>query len=79
VERFNDAFLAAKPHIQNPMFIECHRWRFQSAGNRCVGSVWILMINDIDIVLHTVNSPYNRSMPSGVAIVSDTPDIANAQ
>jgi predicted dehydrogenase len=37
------------------------------------------MIHDIDIVLSAVNSPVRRISASGVAVVSDTPDIANAR
>jgi len=79
VERFNDAFLAAKPHIQNPMFIECHRLAGFNPRGTDVSVVLDLMIHDIDIVLHTVNSPVKQINASGVAIVSDTPDIANAR
>jgi predicted dehydrogenase len=38
-----------------------------------------LMIHDIDIVLHVVNSEVTQVSASGVAVVSDTPDIANAR
>jgi predicted dehydrogenase len=37
------------------------------------------MIHDIDIVLSIVNSPIKKISASGVAVVSDSPDIANAR
>lgn len=79
VERFNNAFLAAKPYIHNPLFIECHRLAGFNPRGTDVSVVLDLMIHDIDIVLHSVNSPIKNISASGVAIVSDTPDIANAR
>ncbi len=79
VERFNAAFLGAKPYIQNPMFIECHRLSEFNIRGTDVSVVLDLMIHDIDIVLHIVQSPIKHINASGVAIVSDTPDIANAR
>ncbi len=37
------------------------------------------MIHDIDIILHLVKSPVRRISASGVAVISDTADIANAR
>ncbi|MDD4581944.1 MAG: Gfo/Idh/MocA family oxidoreductase [Bacteroidales bacterium] len=79
VERFNDAFLSAKPYLHQPMFIECHRLAEFNPRGTDVSVVLDLMIHDIDIVLHTVASPIKHISASGVAIVSDTPDIANAR
>src|SRR5439155_16691569 len=36
-------------------------------------------IHDLDIVLSVVKSPVKKVSASGVAVVSDTPDIANAR
>ena len=38
-----------------------------------------LMIHDLDILLHVVKSPVKNIQASGVAVLSDTPDIANAR
>lgn len=79
VERFNPAFQAARPYLENPMFIETHRLaRFNPRGTD-VSVVLDLMIHDIDIVSHVVGSPVQEVSASGVAVVSDTPDIANAR
>jgi predicted dehydrogenase len=79
VERFNPAYIAAFPYCQNPMFIETHRLAQFNPRGTDVSVVLDLMIHDIDIVLHTVNSSVKKINASGVAVVSETPDIANAR
>ncbi len=79
VERFNPAFIAAKPHLSNPMFIEVHRLAQWNPRGTDVSVVLDLMIHDIDLVLNVVNSPVASVDASGVAVVSDSPDIANAR
>jgi predicted dehydrogenase len=79
VERFNPAFLAASPYLNKPMFIEAHRLAIFNPRGTDVPVVLDLMIHDIDIVMSLVNSNVKRIHASGVAVVSDTPDIANAR
>jgi predicted dehydrogenase len=79
VERFNPAFIAGKPFIAQPMFIESHRLAQFNPRGTDVPVVMDLMIHDIDIILSIVNSPVKRISASGVAVVSATPDIANAR
>lgn len=79
VERFNPAFLAANPYIENPMFIETHRLAQYNPRGTDVPVILDLMIHDIDIILNVVKSPIRKVLASGVAVVSDTPDIANAR
>ncbi len=79
VERFNPAFLAARPFIQNPMFIETHRLSPFNPRGTDVPVVLDLMIHDIDIVLSVVRSHVRKINASGVPILSSTPDIANAR
>jgi predicted dehydrogenase len=79
VERFNPAFLAAQPHINSPMFIETHRLALFNPRGTDVPVVLDLMIHDIDIVLSAVKSKVKKVHASGVNVVSDTPDIANAR
>lgn len=79
VERFNPAFTAAKTTLRDPMFIETHRLALFDPRGTDVSVVLDLMIHDLDIVLHVVNSPLESVQASGVAVVSDTPDIANAR
>jgi predicted dehydrogenase len=79
VERFNPAFLAAEPFISQPMFIECHRLAQFNPRGTDVPVILDLMIHDIDIILSVVKSPVRNILASGVPVVSDTPDIANAR
>ncbi len=79
VERFNPAFQSAKDYISNPMFIEGHRLAEFNVRGTDVPVVLDLMIHDIDIVLSVVDANVKHISASGVAIVSDTPDIANAR
>ena len=79
VERFNPAFTAVENNISKPMFIESHRLaQFNPRGND-VSVVLDLMIHDIDIILNSVDSPIKQISSSGVSVISDTPDIANAR
>lgn len=79
VERFNPAFQKALPFINNPMFIETHRLAQFNPRGTDVPVVLDLMIHDIDTILSVVNSNVKRISASGVAVVSETPDIANAR
>ncbi len=79
VERFNPAFTAVKDKIQSPMFIETHRLAEFNPRGTDVPVVLDLMIHDIDAVLSVVNSPVKHVSSSGVVVISETPDIANAR
>jgi predicted dehydrogenase len=79
VERFNPAFLAVKAKIKNPMFIETHRLSEFNPRGTDVPVVLDLMIHDIDIILSVVHSKVKNVHASGVTVISDTPDIANAR
>ena len=79
VERFNPAFVAAKPAIKNPMFIEVHRLAEFNPRGTDVSVVLDLMIHDIDVLLSVVHSPVKHIEASGVAVISKSPDITNAR
>lgn len=79
VERYNPAFTATRPYIKHPMFIETHRLAQFNPRGTDVSVVLDLMIHDLDIVLSIVKSNVRRISASGVAVVSDTPDITNAR
>lgn len=79
VERFNPAFKAVKNQIKNPMFIETHRLAEFNPRGTDVPVVLDLMIHDIDIILSVVNSKVKNVSASGVSVISETPDIANAR
>jgi len=79
VERFNPAFIATKNMIDNPMFIETHRLAEFNPRGTDVPVVLDLMIHDIDAILSVVKSKVKLINASGVSVISDTPDIANAR
>ena len=79
VERFNPAFIATKDMIDNPMFIECHRLAEFNPRGTDVPVVLDLMIHDIDAILSVVHSKVKSINASGVSVISETPDIANAR
>jgi predicted dehydrogenase len=65
--------------LNQPLFIETHRLAQFNPRGTDVSVVLDLMIHDIDIVLSVVKSTVKKISTSGVAVVSDTPDIANAR
>ena len=79
VERFNPAFTAVKEAIQSPMFIETHRLAEFNPRGTDVPVVLDLMIHDIDIILSVVDSKVKNIQASGISVISETPDIANAR
>lgn len=79
VERFNPAFIAVEQLDLHPMFIEVHRLaQFNPRGTE-VSVILDLMIHDIDIILNLVKSEVKLISASGVAVMTDTPDIANVR
>ncbi len=79
VERFNPAFMAVNHMISEPMFIEAHRLAEFNPRGTDVSVVLDLMIHDIDAILSVVNSEVQNVYASGVSVISETPDIANAR
>lgn len=79
VERFNPAYLALRSVTLNPLFIEVHRLaQFNPRGTE-VSVILDLMIHDIDIILSLVKSEVKSISASGVAVMTDTPDIASVR
>jgi predicted dehydrogenase len=79
VERFNPAFLALEHTTLNPLFIEVHRLaQFNPRGTE-VSVILDLMIHDIDIILSIVKCGVKSISASGVAVMTETPDIANVR
>ncbi len=79
VERFNPAYLALNQYPLQPMFIEVHRLAQFNPRGTDVSVILDLMIHDIDIILSIVKSNVNYISANGVAVMSDTPDIANVR
>lgn len=79
VERYNPALLALKNVTLSPLFIESHRLSPFNPRGTDVSVIMDLMIHDIDILLHLVKSPIQNIAANGVAVLSNSPDIANAR
>ena len=79
VERFNPAFTALNNYNLEPKFIEVHRLAQFNPRGTDVSVILDLMIHDIDIILHLVKSNVSYISANGVAVLSDTPDIANVR
>ena len=79
LERFNPAWLAVKDKITRPLFIEAHRMAPFKARGIDVSVVLDLMIHDLDLILPLVNSPISEMRASGVSVLTDGVDIANAR
>ncbi|MDZ4838768.1 MAG: Gfo/Idh/MocA family oxidoreductase [Bacteroidota bacterium] len=79
VERFNPAILAASKFAKNPLFIEAHRLSEFKPRGTDVSVVLDLMIHDIDLVLSMVKAPIHQISASGVSVISENIDIANAR
>ncbi|NOZ21585.1 MAG: Gfo/Idh/MocA family oxidoreductase [Planctomycetes bacterium] len=79
VERFNPAFMAIQERIRSPKFIEAHRLAPFSFRSADIGVVLDLMIHDIDIILHLIQSDIKRIDAAGANVLSDYEDVANAR
>jgi predicted dehydrogenase len=79
IERFNPAILSVEHMNLDPLFIESHRMaQFKPRGTD-VAVVLDLMIHDIDIILSLVKAPVEKIDASGIGVVSENLDIANAR
>jgi predicted dehydrogenase len=79
VERFNPAYLSIQNMQVAPMFIEVHRLaQFNPRGTE-VSVILDLMIHDIDIILSLVKSEVKSISANGVAVMTETPDIASVR
>jgi predicted dehydrogenase len=79
IERFNPAMLALKGHTLDPLFIEAHRLSQFNTRGCDVSVVLDLMIHDLDLILYLINSRVVQTDACGVAVVSETEDIANVR
>ena len=79
IERINSVMLGISEHLQQPQFLESTRLAPFTLRATDVSVILDLMIHDIDIILDLVDSPITRISASGISVVSDTIDIANAR
>ena len=79
IERFNPAIVALGAVMGKPLFIETHRLHPFFERGTDVDVILDLMVHDLDIILHFVNSKVTNVEAVGVSILSDKVDIANAR
>lgn len=79
IERFNPALISLEKYNLNPLFVQTDRLAQFNPRGTDVAVVLDLMIHDIDIILSLVKSEVKSISASGVPVVSDTIDIANAR
>jgi len=79
IERFNPALISLEKYNLNPLFVQTDRLALFNPRGTDVAVVLDLMIHDIDIILSLVKSEVKSISASGVPVVSDTIDIANAR
>jgi len=79
IERYNPAFKALSDIALEPQFIESHRLAMFNPRGTEVSVILDLMIHDLDIVLKLMGQQVVSLDAKGVAVVSDTVDIANVR
>ncbi|MDD5069350.1 MAG: Gfo/Idh/MocA family oxidoreductase [Candidatus Omnitrophica bacterium] len=79
VERYNNAYIAAKKIIKNPLFIECHRLSLYPNRSLDISVILDLMIHDLDLVLDLAKDDIRKVEAKGVKVLSPSEDIANAR
>jgi predicted dehydrogenase len=66
-------------YIKNPGFIEAERISSFTERSTDIDVILDLMIHDIDLILHFVDSPISKVSAIGVPVMSEKVDIANAR
>lgn len=79
IERFNPAIIALGKFLERPLFIETHRLHPFFPRGTDVDVILDLMIHDLDIILHMVGSPFKHVDATGISVLSNQVDIANAR
>ncbi|KAB7627681.1 Gfo/Idh/MocA family protein [Alkalilimnicola sp. S0819] len=79
LERFKPVVRALMERVERPMFIEAHRLAPFKWRGTDINVVLDLMVHDIDLALTLVDSPVVGIQASGVPVLTDHIDIANAR
>lgn len=79
VERFNRVLLAARPHLDRPLFVESHRLSPFTPRSLDVAVVLDLMIHDVDLLCSLIGRPVAAMAATGVPVLTSHVDIANAR
>lgn len=79
IERFNPVMAQLEERMTQPVFIEAHRLSPFPKRSLDIGVVLDLMIHDLEIILHLVDSPVAHVDAVGVSVLTHREDIANAR
>jgi predicted dehydrogenase len=79
LERFNPAVEAVETMIREPRFIEVQRLGSFSSRSLDIDVVLDLMIHDLDIIMALIKDEVGIIRASGIHVLSDKIDIANAR
>jgi predicted dehydrogenase len=79
IERFNPVMQQLEERIKQPRFIEATRLSPFPNRSMDIGVVLDIMIHDLEIILHLVNSPVVSVDAVGVPVLTRREDIANAR
>jgi hypothetical protein len=78
VQRFSPAFLACRPRIARPRFIEALRIHPYSGRGADVDVVLDLMSHDLDLVAALVDAPLRDLHAVGISLMTPSTDLAHA-
>jgi predicted dehydrogenase len=79
VERFNPAIVGMEALLTDPVFIESHRMNQFTTRGTDVDVVLDLMIHDLDIILHAIQSEVKEVHAVGMSVLTGKTDIANVR
>jgi predicted dehydrogenase len=79
LERFNPAIVRLKTFVKDPRFVECHRLAPFTERGTDVDVILDLMVHDLDVILSLAPSEAASVEAVGVAVLTDSIDVANAR
>jgi len=79
LERFNPAIVRLRSIVREPRFVECHRLAPFTERGTDVDVVLDLMVHDLDVILSLAPSDAVSVEAVGVAVLTDSIDVANAR
>ena len=79
IERFNPVFKKFQERAHKPLFLECHRLSQLNNRSMDISVILDLMIHDLDLVMHIVDSPIKHIIADGINVVSQSIDLANVK
>ena len=79
LERYNPGLAAVVPIVNRPLYFEVHRLGVFTPRSLDVDVVYDVMIHDLDILLALVDEPVTEIRATGIPVLTDKVDIAQAR